>query len=265
MLTKMQERNKTTITRGLAASLSVVASATVICGVFLTKQDAADAIYITLAPGSFITNSGTVDNAATSAGLLNTTAVPNGFGGFFNSPNGPTFLAVGATGTGTISASPTGVNSRTTSTFNVSAADAAASTNIFANFIYAYQGAPTGSVINDFVINLVNPSGSDKVTIFDAANGSAGYSSGTTVSNLFVNSSGGFFNFYGAGNYGFEIALTESGFGSVNTAAGFNQVLISSTPVPFDFDPSAGIAILGAGFGLNKLRKNLKAKKDLNV
>ena len=35
--------------------------------------------------------------------------------------------------------------------------------------------------------------------------------------------------------------------------------------VPFDFEPSLGIGLLGLGFGLNKFRKNLKAKKHTKV
>jgi hypothetical protein len=54
--------------------------------------------------------------------------------------------------------------------------------------------------------------------------------------------------------------ITDTGTITGTGTSGTLTAFIS--PVPFDFDPSAGVLLLGAGFGLNKLRKNLKAKKN---
>lgn len=52
---------------------------------------------------------------------------------------------------------------------------------------------------------------------------------------------------------------------SPGSAANFDFTTFQASAIPFDFEPSAGIAILGAGFGLNKLRKRVKANKETEV
>lgn len=139
---------------------------------------------------------------------------------------------------------------------------AAANTDISMSFDYIYQGG-TGT-IPLLKISILNPALGANVSVFNTS----AFSSGTSISNLSIAGSGAFFNANGAGNYTFEIAVLES-TGTITTAnvgAGFDNITLSSTAsVPFDFNPSAGIAILGASYGLNKLRKNLKAKKDTIV
>jgi len=68
-----------------------------------------------------------------------------------------------------------------------------------------------------------------------------------------------------AGTYSLRVSLNEpgDGGGGDNQAAGFNQFTVEA--IPFDFEPSLGIGLLGLGFGLNKVRKNWKAKKSIEV
>ncbi|PZU95709.1 MAG: hypothetical protein DCE90_12325 [Pseudanabaena sp.] len=58
-----------------------------------------------------------------------------------------------------------------------------------------------------------------------------------------------------------SVTITAIGNGGVDRF-GIDDIVYS---VPFDFEPSLGLGLLGLGFGLNKLRKNLKAKKNTEV
>jgi hypothetical protein len=274
MSTKIQEMNKNPITRGLAASLSVVASATVFCGVFLTKQDAANAFSLSLAPSSF-SATGTLGTVVVvsnpSATPLDTAAAPNGFGSFFTNAGNAPFVSLGGTtlgagspptgGSGVLAIGATPIassqkrfNSDAASSFILSAADITAATlggGVEVSFRFAYQGVPNAqNSFNVFVTDaLFNPLAEPGFSRTALGDGAASF---VLAANLFT-----------AGDeYFVNINLAESN-SSGNVAAGFNTFTVAA--VPFDFDPSAGIAILGAAYGLNKLRKNLKAKKDTIV
>ncbi len=58
-----------------------------------------------------------------------------------------------------------------------------------------------------------------------------------------------------------SVQITAIGNGSLDRF-GIDDIVYS---VPFDFEPSLGIGLLGLGFGLNKVRKNWKAKKNTEV
>jgi hypothetical protein len=44
--------------------------------------------------------------------------------------------------------------------------------------------------------------------------------------------------------------------GNVNSTSGDSGVTLTATPVPFEFEGSAGILTIGAIWGINKWRKN---------
>jgi hypothetical protein len=251
------------------------------------------AVSFTPVPGDFTGSELTlVDNAASNLGLLNInsaavvgdlytqaqqTAAPSGiggFGGFFQE----TYLSLGALGGQTIGGSIRAINSTARSTnFALSAADIAAGIDL--RFNYAVAGFAANGNVPLFKVTLRTATG------FGGGAGSLNFTfptgitsvappttnafgvfrsqNGTGIVTTLSGGSGDLFGF-GASDYFLEFALDEpTSSDGTNAAAGFNQFRV--TAVPFDFDPSVGIAILGAGFGLNKLRKNLKAKKDTIV
>lgn len=110
----------------------------------------------------------------------------------------------------------------------------------------------------EFTILVLTPSGTPIAAPFSVTGvaNSSSLNQTATISGTLFNATNG------TGDYKLQITLAESNT-SFNAAAGFNEISIQS--VPFDFEPSAGTAILGAGFGLNKLRKRIKAKKKTAV
>ena len=245
---------------------------------------ASHALFFSLTPSDFSVTAGAGSNNADPLQLLNTTTGPavgtlvnsglqantGGFNGFFNS----TYLSIGATSNQTIGSSLRQVNSTATST--AFALDAAALANgLTIQFNYTFAGY-VGTQTPTFDVSLVNTGlflfqafpGANGVTLSDTGTASAGKfnrdpNSGlvtTTIDAATLASLGA----TATGGYDITISLTEpAGSASTDAAAGFNAIRVAdAASIPFDFDPSAGVLLLGAGFGLNKLRKNLQAKKS---
>jgi hypothetical protein len=252
------------------------------------------AVSFTPVPSSFTGIQGVVDNAATPGGLLNqNNGTPTigtnftviaqqagsglgGFAGYFVTD----YLALGAVGTSTIGAGPTSTTNQITSsaasaTFNLLASDFA--TGIDITFNYAFAGFSANSAVPQFTVTLNSASqGAISFALLPSRallTPSSGLSPGTfnRAPSGIITSSISSIDFTNnvftpdSNDFSLVFGLTEpTGSPGTNAAAGFNQFAVTNS-VPFDFDPSAGIAILGAAYGLNKLRKNLKAKKDTIV
>jgi hypothetical protein len=179
-------------------------------------------------------------------------------------------------GTDNISGSQQGINTsrrlNAASGFTISALDIATKPILQVVFNYVFRGiGDAGSVTPpNFSVQLIKFTG-----VGDAF---------TLTGNLFslaaTPTGGGFYQFDNravsqitqfdisgqtAGNFGLRINVNEpnDGGGGDNQAAGFNQFTVEA--IPFDFEPSLGIGLLGLGFGLNKVRKNWKAKKKTEV
>ena len=256
----------------IMSTRKILAIASVVGVSILSSTSAAYSLGLTLIPTtSFnVSVSGSFDNNVASTSVLNTDIGLNTAGGVdsFNNFFTSNFLSVGALATDQISTSLAEQNSsvRTGILFNINAATIASTPTLQTKFNFILRGtaddfqsvpqvliqllrftSPTTFVIAGTVINRSPASGSGLYQIDEK---------GAFTSNITLTT---------AGDYGYRVTLTEptGGSGSDNQAAGFNQ--FTAETIPFNFDPSAGIAILGAGFGLNKLRKNLKAKKETKV
>ncbi|MFN9868839.1 MAG: hypothetical protein ACK568_17640 [Pseudanabaena sp.] len=226
------------------------------------------------------TPSGVFDNAASPTGLLNTTlfdtsdrnqAGQDGFGGFNNFFITGNFLAVGGLGTQTIGSSSRGNNTRVNSqSFTLSAGDLTQDLSIKFDYIFAgYIGRNAASNFNvqlsdgSIVVDFITPITQTKTTQQTILNGKNQNVSERNVTGVIL-AADLQAAFSGGGNLFVSINVDEpSSSTTTNTVAGFQNISVQS--IPFDFDPSLGIGLLGLGFGLNKLRKNLKAKKNTEI
>ena len=228
------------------------------------------------------TSLGVFDKAASPTELLDTTlfdtsdkdkAGQDGFGGFNNFFITGNFLAVGGLGTQTIGSSSRGNNTRVNSqSFTLSAGDLTQDLSIKFDYIFAgYIGRNAasnfnvqlsdGSTVVDFItpITLTNPTSNQPTNL----NGKFQNVSERNVTGVIL-AADLQAAFSGGGNLFVSINVDEpSSSTTTNTVAGFQNISVQS--IPFDFDPSLGIGLLGLGFGLNKLRKNLKAKKNTEI
>lgn len=262
-----------------------------IFGSYLIFPQASYAIGVTVLNTSAFTldtatPSGTFEASALSTGILNTTAADTGaertaaiqqgppglggFGGFFTS----TFLAVGGTSSQTIGASGKRNNTTVNSAiFTLTGTDLTQDLKISLDYIFSGYIGNGVSAPSDFNVQLVDVALGIQTDFFSPVSLNT-LSSGATlgrwntlqgIGTTGVISGALLTANYTATTQTFYVALTvnEPSAITTNTVAGFQNVSIET--IPFDFDPSAGIAILGAGFGLNKLRKNLKAKKETKV
>lgn len=230
------------------------------------------------------TPTGIIDVAASPIGTLDTTAfdavdrtqaAQAGLGGFNNFFTTGDFLAVGGLGTQTIGSSTRGANTRVNSLgFTLSAGDFTEDLLITFDFAFAgYIGRLATSQFNvqlfdgtntiDFIapVQLNNNAGQPSAT-----NGRFRQTATTSVAGIIAAADLQAVFSSTPGTYFVSINVDEpSSSTTTNTVAGFQNISIQSVPVPFDFEPSLGIGLLGLGFGLNKVRKNLKAKKNTEV
>ena len=273
-------------------SLAIAGAASIL---FLSSVGSSNAIGLTTVPLSSFTNisAGAAANNVSSTSTLNFSTTANSFfptevdsfDGFFSTD----FISVGAVGANNISSSSRGVNSTirvaSGSGFALSTSDVLQPLRISFNYIYRGTG-DTSTTVPNFLVQIfrfANPGVDESISPFSTRNVLTVSASlaglGTTISTNF--GPGIFYAFdyrqtaasadvsltgLSAGIYGISISLTEptGGLSGVdNQAAGFNQFTVES--IPFDFEPSLGIGLLGLGFGLNKVRKNWKAKKSIEV
>jgi hypothetical protein len=275
--------------------LKSLATATVVLGTIVSSMllsEESKAIGLTpLVTTDFTTFSNIIDSAASIGSALNTgvletgtirttaaQATNGGFGNFFTALNTPsvgpsalTFLAVGGVGASSIGSSFKQNNSAANSAiFTLTAADISLDLELKFDYIFAGYISNTVASRSGFLIELldvvlgvplpfitvilpndpaVSP-GSGRFTNDSASNVSTVISSADLLAN------------YGAtgGDFFVRVTVNEPGTAATNTVGGFQNFTVES--IPFDFEPTAGIAILGVGFGLNKLRKTIKAKKD---
>ncbi|WP_071191046.1 hypothetical protein [Trichormus sp. NMC-1] len=233
-----------------AITLSGVMTA---AGITLSAQSA-QALNISFSTTNFSQVTGVVKNNASPSTVINTQASPNGFGNVFTS----NFLLIGANTTNANIPNDSLVNNNSdarSNIFAVSAADAAQP--ITMTFNWAFNGNATG-VTNDadsFLIRIIGPTSR---TFFqrttDPNDTIPGYGSGineiATVTPLGT-----------AGNYRIQISLNEN-LSTNSSAAGFNNINISSTPVPFGFSTNMSLLVFGGMFyGMNKLKKKMAVKK----
>ncbi len=263
-----------------------------IFGSYLIFPQASHAIGLTVLNTSAFTldagtPTGTFDAGALNTGVLNTTVADTGglrnaatqqgppglggFQGFF----GSTFLAVGGTGTQTIGASGKRNNTTVNSAiFTLTGADLTQDIQISLDYIFSGYIGSGASAPSDFNVQLVDLASGTPTDFFSpvslstlSGSGSLGrWNTSQGIGTTGVISGTDLTATYAATTQDFYVSLTvnePSATNTTNTVAGFQNVSIQT--IPFNFEPSAAIAIMGAGFGLNKLRKNLKAKKETKV
>jgi hypothetical protein len=210
----------------------------------------------TLAPSSFTTLTGVVDNTATAGSTLNTTGSSNGFNNFFTAP----FVALGATATQNITTSVDNGSAVTGSTFAVSAADIA-SGFLDVSFRVAFAGT-VGTFANDgYGVQLFNASNAFVGQFFTETSPSTPtapfFISGTRNGSLALPGT------LAAGNFTLRLVLSENGGDAPgNSAVGFNNIEVNSRAqqVPFEFSP-LGLVALGGAYYFAK--KNKKANSEI--
>jgi len=257
---------------------------------FLSSVGSSNAIGLTiLSPSNFTldtsTPSGVFDPAASPIGNLDTIffdttdrtqaaqALLGGFEDFFTTGN---FLAVGGLGTQAIGSSTRAINTRVNSIgFTLSTGDFTQDLLITFDFAFAgYLGRNAkslfsvqlsdGSVAVDFIVPIELNNGVDNGAGQPIlANGKFQSAFSTNATGI-ITAADLQANFTAGNTFFVSINLNEdSSRPTSNTAAGFQNISVES--IPFDFEPSLGIGLLGLGFGLNKVRKNWKAKKSIEV
>jgi hypothetical protein len=209
-----------------------------------------------LAPSSFTGpgTGGSTTPGALSTGTLNSTGASNGFNNFFTSD----FVSVGATGGQTISTSQDGGASLATSPITLSASDILGG-SLSISFRYAFAGRGPTSGADSFTVALLNAAGNTNLgTFFTLSGGSAGnlFSLNGTQSGS-VSISG-----FTPGSYNIGLINSELSFDAGNSAAGFNNIDVSTTAIPFEFSP-LGLVALGGAYYFAK--KNKKAKSEISA
>lgn len=202
----------------------------------------------TAGPGN-INNSTLNSNGSTTPGGNNT-----GFESFFTS----NFGRVGGVGS-TQNGTENGISRRISNSFTFSNTDLA-STSQSVTFDYAFDGT-SGT--------------SDTFSGYFAASGLTSTPLGPVFSTNQLISPGGISNanfsvasstFTPGTPYVLAFQLNEA-TGNGNSAAGFDNVTLTSTatPVPFDFSPGLGILALGIWGAIAQLKSKVKNKKSLEV
>lgn len=218
----------------------------------------AGAVIANLSPSNFSLSAETPGgevNAVGASNAINQASPTNGFGTVFDED----FLLLGAITTasdihddGLIS----GNSTANSSNFSLTGTDLAA--GITVDFEWAFNGNSVGTPFEDqdkFSILLKN-FGVPTESAFVLGKAAAGdYGSGTESVN--VNTSG-----LSAGNYFLQITLDENSGNLNSSAAGFNQIAVS-TSVPFEFSPSVGLIMMGGIFVYSRYAKSRKVKQEL--
>ncbi|MDJ0898837.1 MAG: hypothetical protein QNJ55_08490 [Xenococcus sp. MO_188.B8] len=205
------------------------------------------ALIVNLTPIDFSNGGGTIDTAPFDSGI-NTISGSEGFDNYFNS----TYLLLGAdNGDTNISDSPASGDSVafTGNTFEISSTDA--TNGVTFAFDWAFQGTESG-VQDEFFISFINTTLTQSFDVFNKE--SPGYGEGTE--SLFLTN-------LTPGDYELEITLNEAGGRNDdgNTAAGFDNITVSS--VPFEFSPSVGLIMMGGIFAFSRYAKSRKVKQEL--
>ncbi|WP_237741524.1 hypothetical protein [Anabaena sp. PCC 7108] len=227
------------------------------------SAESAQALNFTLAPGNFSVTQGIGDNNASSGIAINTQAPSNGFGGLFTS----NFLLLGANSNDANIPNDSLRNNNSTATsipFAISSTDA--DQPITVTFNWAFQGNATG-VINDadsfsIVIQNTDPNANDAAIIFQrtlvTTDSIPGYGSVTNQTGDIIPA-----NSLTPGDYEILISLNEN-TNNRSSAAGFNNITVSTpgTPVPFGFSTNMSLLAFGGMFyGMNQLKKKMAVKK----
>jgi len=263
---------------------SLIIAGTILSSAVILPQVSLAIGLTNLDPGDFTldtgaTPSGVIDVASLSGGILNTTALDtgnsrtaagqSGFGGFGNFFGG-NFLAIGGLGSETIGDSTRGINTRANSAV-FALTGAALALGLQVSFDYRFAGYIGAAGPSTFLVQLADGVGplANRLTFTTIALNNQGVG----FSGLFNEASATAFTStltaaqlapFAPGNFFVSINVDEpSSAGATNTVAGFRNITIEA--IPFDFEPSLGIGLLGLGFGLNKVRKNWKAKKNTEV
>ncbi|MBD2568558.1 hypothetical protein H6G59_11720 [Anabaena lutea FACHB-196] len=231
-------------------------------GITLSAQSA-QALNFTLAPGDFSIIQGIGDNNSSSTIAINTSAPANGFGNVFTS----TFLLLGANTTDANIPNDSLKNNNSVARsipFAVSVADVAQP--ITMTFNWAFNGDSSGG-FNDkdsFNIAIIKTDNSNGAQLFertvDPSDAIPGYGFGINDIGTLIAA-----NTLSAGNYQIFISLNENtDFSNRSSAAGFNNIILSTpgTPVPFGFSTNMSLLVFGGMFyGMNKLKKKMAVKK----
>jgi len=290
-MTKMSEfRIDVLIGKSVKTSIMLLASAAVFSSVGLVKQDAANAINIVIDSftdsGRLRIVNGVINANAGSASLLGATSNPNAYNTAtsISTVRGQRFNIT----SGTIDPSTTQDVSSLGGSFR-SGTDNSGFTVIGYSAVARWAGAsPLGAVAfgTQGSLNLDLTSGGTNegifltrtsqsniqagsnlaITVFDGTN------SQTVIKGIDITNTQSIYTFLFTDFAGVDFTTVSAidlsvNYNNVNQDAStnFNFQTLQAAPVPFGFEPTVGITILGAGFGLNKLRKKLKAKQETKV
>ncbi len=203
--------------------------------------------------------SGLGSNNAAGNSTINITSTPNGFGSTFNISD--TFLLLGASDVNsTINGAPTNstqsnTNVRATySSLDITQANIDNGLNFAFN--WAFQG--TDDTLDSFLIGLA-PQGTGVNGIESYIFIQGNYDSNQTV-NQNVDLSG---LTSGPGSYDFIVSLSEAD-GPGNSAAGFDNIVVSPANVPFEVSPTMGFLILGGLYGGSSYLKRRKSAAKID-
>ena len=202
-------------------------------------------------PASAITDSLEIDNTSFTVDTIGDNAASGDlaidnteFGDIF--ADGDTFLLLGATSANAnIAASSPNVNATATfANFEISS-DNVSDGSLNFSFDWAFAG--DNDALDNFFVGIGPTGGSvTNFVTFQASYGSGTFDQSIDISGLTP------------GNYDLVVSLTES-TGPGNSAAGFDNIAISS--VPFEFSPALGLFLVGGLFGGSSYLKRKKAAK----
>lgn len=289
MVNKNQQTFSTSvIQKGLSVPFSILASASLFSGAFLARLDSASAINIVIdsfTDASRVRNAGgTISTAGTP--LLGATTNPNAFntvtsiapirGQGFEITAGAidalsqldVLSASGSFRTGSDNSGTTIYSYRSLARWAGATAAGAAAFGTQGTLTLDLTSGGTNQAVFLTKTNQssVQPGSNIALTIFD------GITSQTVSTNIDATGTQNLYSFnfsdFGAVNLTTVSAIElRTSLVNVNqgVATNFNFQTLEAAPIPFDFEPTSGLAILGAGFGLNKLRKTLKAKQETKV
>lgn len=248
-------------------NLNPISLLTITASSLLLTSQPSQALNVNLSTGvnssNFTNNQGLVTTVS-GGNLIDDNTGNAGFDNFFGSDD---FLLLGANSIDsniTTDSRDNGNSVARSSLFSLNQTDF--NNGILVNFKWAFDGNSTGGFADqdNFNIGLFKDDLTTMAPVL-TRNAPIGYASGSesvllSAANFNVNPPS-------SGDYFLEIVLNEnSDNSSHSSAAGFNNISVSSSSVPFEFSPAQGLLAIGSFWGISAFIKRRKtASIDIDL